>query len=275
MNEPLVTLGIGLVSGLLSGAFGIGGGVVTTPAIRLVLAAPALVAVGTPLPVIIPSALTGALNYWRRGALDVRAAVVCGIGGGVSAIAGAFATRAVGGSTVLLLTALLIGYTAVDMILQVFRPPRVGLEASEERDAYRPEESAAGPPTAGGMRPPVWKLALIGLITGAYSGLLGLGGGFILVPMLTRWIRFDIKRSIGTSLAAIAILAVPGTVTHSVLGNVDWGMAVGLMVGVVPGAWLGSRISLGASDRAVRIGFAGMLLIMGGVLAASELGWRP
>jgi hypothetical protein len=102
---------------------------------------------------------------------------------------------------------------------------------------------------------------------------MGLGGGFILVPMLTRWIRFDIKRAIGTSLAAIAILAVPGTVAHSVLGNVDWGMAAGLIVGVVPGAWLGSRISLGASDRAVRIGFSAMLLLMGGALAGSELGW--
>jgi uncharacterized membrane protein YfcA len=198
---------------------------------------------------------------------------MCGISGSLSAIAGALATRVVGGSTVLLLTAMLIGYTALDMILQVFRPPRVGLEASEERDAYVPEEPSATPPFAGAIRPAAWKLAIIGLLTGAYSGLMGLGGGFVLVPLLTRWIRFDIKRAIGTSLAAIAILAVPGTVAHSVLGNVDWAMAAGLIVGVVPGAWLGSRISLGASDRAVRIGFSAMLLLMGGALAGSELGW--
>jgi uncharacterized protein len=272
VSGALVTLGVGLVSGLFSGAFGIGGGVVTTPAIRLLLGASALVAVGTPLPVIIPSALTGALSYWRRGSLDARAALVCGLAGSASAIAGALATRAVGGTTVLLLTALLIGYTAIDMILQVFRPPRLGLEASEERDAFAPEDGSATPlisPPA----PAVWKLVIIGLITGSYSGLMGLGGGFVLVPLLTRWIHFDIKRAIGTSLAAIAILAVPGTVMHSVLGNVDWRMAAGLIVGVVPGAWLGSRIALGASDRAVRIAFAVVLLLVGGVLGGSELGW--
>ena len=67
MQTQLTTLAIGFVSGLFSGAFGIGGGIVTTPAIRLILGAPALVAVGTPLPVILPSAITGAL-YATAGA---------------------------------------------------------------------------------------------------------------------------------------------------------------------------------------------------------------
>ena len=280
MRELLTTVGIGFVSGVLSGMFGIGGGIVTTPAIRLILGAPALVAVGTPLPVIFPSAVTGALNYHRRDSLDVRVGVVCGLAGSLFAVIGALATRYVGGTVVLLATAALILYTAADMLLQVVRPPRLGLQAAEERDAFaRPEavqarlDSATAP--EGRPQAPIWRLALIGGVTGLYSGFLGLGGGFVLVPMLTRWLRFDIKRAIGTSLLAIAILAVPGTITHALMGHIDWRLAGALMIGVIPGAWLGSRITLGSSDRATRIAFAVMLLAVGGWLAAAELGWLP
>ena len=305
MRELLTTVGIGFVSGVLSGMFGIGGGIVTTPAIRLILGAPALVAVGTPLPVIFPSAVTGAVNYFRRGSLDVRVGVTCGIAGSLFAVLGALATQYVGGTVVLLATAALILYTAADMLLQVIRPPRVGLEASEERDAFRPsegEESDLGshaaedeyrgaaegagrgsgepcvvvPPTpAQPPSPKLGTLALIGALTGAYSGFLGLGGGFILVPLLTRWLHFDIKRAIGTSLLAIAIIAVPSTITHAFLGHIDWGIAAGLIVGVIPGAWLGARITLGSSDRTTRIAFAVMLLAVGAWLAVAELGWLP
>jgi hypothetical protein len=298
--KELTTVGIGLVSGLLSGAFGIGGGIITTPVIRLLLGAPALIAVGTPLPVIFPSAITGAVNYYRRGMLDVRTAIICAAVGSAFAVAGAIATQWAGGTAVLLLTAALILYTAADMIAQVLHPPRLGLEASEERDAFeRPAEDAAGdgggaarsyadeqPPAAArrvclstapppSPAPPAWKLAAIGALTGTYSGFLGLGGGFVLVPLLMRWLGFKIKPAIGTSLAAIAILAVPGTITHAVLGHVDWWLAGALAIGVVPGAWLGSRITLGASDRAVRIAFAVMLVSVGCLLAAGELGWLP
>jgi uncharacterized membrane protein YfcA len=287
----LKSLAIGLVSGMLSGAFGIGGGIITTPAIKLILGAGDLVAVGTPLPVIFPSAITGVLNYRRQGLLDVRAAFYCGVFGSAFAVLGALASQWVGGPIVLLATAALILYTAGDMTMQIVRPPRPAqrpeLEAGEERDAFGGparvqgprgveasacDDAAAAPaPAPQQPRTPLWQLALIGALTGTYSGFLGLGGGFVLVPMLSRWLGFDIKRAIGTSLAAIALLAVPGTITHAFLGHVDWLIAASLAVGVIPGAWLGARVTLGASDRAVRAGFALMLVLVGVWLGASVL----
>jgi uncharacterized membrane protein YfcA len=275
MSRLLTSLAIGFVSGLLSGAFGIGGGIITTPAIKLVLGAGDLIAVGTPLPVILPSAVTGVVNYRRGGLLDMRVALWCGAFGSAFAVLGAIATRWVGGTVVLLATATLILYTAVDMILQVVRPPRLGLEGSEERDAFVTEKAPAPLRAPAQASARIWQLAIIGALTGSYSGFLGLGGGFVLVPMLTRWLRFDIKRAIGTSLAAIAILAVPGTLTHAYLGHIDWAIAALLTLGVVPGAWEGSRITLGSSDHAVRVGFAVLLLAVGAWLAVAELGWIP
>ncbi len=292
MRDLATTLGIGFVSGVLSGAFGIGGGIITTPAIRLILGAPALVAVGTPLPVIFPSALTGAVSYLRAGVADVRAGVVCGVAGCATAVAGAWATRLVGGNVVLLATAALILYTAADMVLQVVKVPRRDLEGGEEADAFgspahstsdspdapRPDavRPDAGRPDAVPATPPAStpRLVAIGLLTGFYSGFLGLGGGFVLVPMLTRWLGFDIKRAIATSLFAITIIAVPGTVAHAVLGHIDWRVAGVLAIGVIPGAMLGARLTLGSAERTVRLGFAAMLTAVGAWLAISTLlGW--
>jgi len=305
MQDVALTLGIGFVSGVLSGAFGIGGGIITTPAIHLLLGAPALIAVGTPLPVIFPSALTGAISYARRGVMDVRAGVICGVAGSATAVLGAWTTRLVGGQVVLLATAALILYTAADMVLQVLRPPRRGLEGSEEADAFKASSptgkqaegaleagvsAAAGgavvaegnpasrserakPVSAGMTDSPssTLRLILIGILTGFYSGFLGLGGGFVLVPMLTRWVGFDIKRAIATSLLAITILAVPGTITHALLGNIDWRIAAVLAAGVIPGAIVGARFTLGSAERTVRLGFAALLLAVGAWLAITSL----
>ncbi|NTW29300.1 MAG: sulfite exporter TauE/SafE family protein [Coriobacteriia bacterium] len=272
MRQTAITLGIGFVSGVLSGAFGIGGGIVTTPAIRLILGAPALIAVGTPLPVILPSALTGAYNYYRRGIIDVRTAVACGLAGSLVAVASAYATRFVGGEVVLIATAMLILYVAADVIVSLVRPPRLGLEGGEEAEAFAAVSSPPeGAPQAPQSRPAWGSLLAVGALTGFYSGFLGLGGGFVLVPLLTRWLHFDIKRAIGTSLLAISILAIPGTITHALLGHIDWAIALSLALGVVPGAWLGARITLGASDRSVKIAFAALLVLVGVWLGASEL----
>lgn len=265
------TVAIGLASGVLSGMFGIGGGVLTTPAIRLLLGAPALVAVGTPLVAIIPSAVTGAFSYARSRIADVRSGLIIAAAGALSAIAGAWATKLVGGTFVLVATAAVIVYAAADMALQVVRPPKAVCDEPPTTDAPGEQvEPAAGAELAC-ERPGVFALAVIGLVTGFYSGFLGLGGGFIIVPMLTRWQRFSIKRAIGTSLVAVSLLAVPGTITHSLLGHIDWGIAAALVVGVIPGAMIGAKITLGTSDRHVRIGFAVLFSLVGIWLAVSEL----
>lgn len=257
---PFAAAAVGLLSGVLSGAFGIGGGIVTTPAI-VALGYPQLVAVGTPLPVIIPTALTGAWSYHRRGLVDVRVGLVLGAFGAVASTGGALAAEAVGGPAVLLVTAALIAYTAADMVI------------AEMRAASGPRGGASegGPADAAVPRPTLAALAVLGLATGLYSGFLGLGGGFIIVPALSRWLGLPIKRAIGTSLLAVSVIAVPGTLAHWTLGNVDMALAASLALGVVPGALLGARLTGAARDRTVRIGFAVMLAITGAWLAFASV----
>jgi uncharacterized membrane protein YfcA len=108
-------------------------------------------------------------------------------------------------------------------------------------------------------------------VTGLYSGLLGLGGGFVLVPVLTRWFGFSAKRAVGTSLVAIAVLAVPGAVTHYVLGHIDLRLALALSLTVIPGSLLGAKITAVASESFVRVGFAVLLVVAAVLLAVNEI----
>lgn len=248
MASPLAVVAVGLVAGVLSGAFGVGGGVVTTPAIRLLLGYPALIAVGTPLPVIVPTALAGAWSYWRAGLIDVRAALTIGLAGIPVTVLGAWLSDIAGGPLVLTVTAALIAYMAVDVAL--------GGRAS----ASRAESRRAG--FAG--------YALLGAVTGLYSGFLGLGGGFIIVPLLARAFGMPIKRAIGTSLLTVSLLAIPGTITHWYLGHVDVPLALTLMLGVVPGALLGARLTKKAGEATVRYAFAGLLAVTAVVLVVNE-----
>lgn len=245
---------VGLVAGILSGMFGVGGGLLTTPALRLLLGAPALIALGTPLPVIIPTAITGALAHDRRGTLDRRAGLAIGLAGAASAVAGARLSGLAGGSAVMVITAALILYMAADMLAQVYWPGRIR------------------PGVGGAHTARMSSLLVAGGLTGLLSGFLGLGGGFVIVPVLTRWFGFPVKRAIGTSLAAISIMAIPGSIAHYMLGHVDVALALSLTVSVVPGALLGARLAHKASDRSLRVGFALLLVISGAALAINEIG---
>jgi hypothetical protein len=256
--SPPLAIAVGLAAGVLSGAFGIGGGLVTTPAIRLLFQAPPLIAVGTPLPIVIPTALAGAVSYRGRGLADVRAGVIVGLAGSGTSVAGAYLSDLVGGSIVMLLTAALILYMAGDML----RPRSILHDHAEEGPGAALRSAAA---SCGG-------LVALGAAAGLYSGLLGLGGGFVLVPMLRRWLRYPIKRAIGTSLVAVTILAVPGSAAHWALGHVDVRLALLLAVGVVPGAVLGARLTALAHERHVEIAFAVVLVVTGAVLALNEAG---
>ncbi len=210
----------------------------------------------------MPGAVTGSISYARAKVSDVRSGLILGLAGAPFAVAGAFVADRVKGELVLLATAALVLWMAADMTLQTFRKPAI---SRRPRRRGRPRARSAVPATASRLAPARGDSFVIGGLAGLYSGFLGLGGGFVLVPTMTRFLGFPMKRAIGTSLTAVAILAIPGTITHGLLGNIDWPMALALIVGVVPGALVGARLSMGSSEKALRIGFAALLAVHRGL----------
>ncbi|MBK5211558.1 MAG: sulfite exporter TauE/SafE family protein [Coriobacteriia bacterium] len=256
----LPSVGLGLVSGVLSGMFGIGGGVITTPGIRLLLGGSAMSAVATPLVGIVPSSLTGAYNYLKKGVANWRIGIMLGGVGACFSAFGALAANHFGGKVVMVGTVVLILYAATDTIVSVVQSYKTHGESD-----VAAEVTNALPISKGAYL----KAGGIGAFAGVYSGFFGLGGGFVIVPLLRRLLKMDYHEAIGTSLLSVAMLSIPGLITHSLLGNVDWMMGAGIVVGVIPGAALGAKITLGTSERATSIGFAILLIVTGIWLGSS------
>ncbi|MEX2420794.1 MAG: sulfite exporter TauE/SafE family protein [Actinomycetota bacterium] len=165
----------------------------------------------------------------------------------VCAVLGAYLTEIVNAHLLLLATAGLIALTSI----QVMR---------------------RGPAAAGrSERTSGWTYGVIGSAAGFVSGLLGVGGGIVMVPAFTLWAGMPLKRALGTSLLVIAVLVIPGTIVHALLGHIDWAIFLVLTLGVVPGARIGARIALGARGRTLRLAVGGFLVLVAVAYGAAEL----
>jgi uncharacterized membrane protein YfcA len=287
-----VTVLVGVGAGMLSALLGVGGAVISTPAVRVLGASP-LQAVGSTVPAILPGALAGTLRYAREGLVEWRAALGLGVAGSVFAVVGALVSDVVDGGLLMVLTAALMlwsGYTVVrggrraaagpgdedtpavelvapdedeGLIGEVFE----GTEASETDTAFAHDDSTG----AATSSHPLSLLAVLGAASGFVAGLLGVGGGIVMVPVLTGPLKVPMKSAVASSLVAVAIFSVPALVTHTVLGHIDWAFALPLVIGVVPGARIGAHITVGSSERTVRLLFGALIVVLAVVYGASEL----
>jgi uncharacterized membrane protein YfcA len=241
---------IGLVAGVLSGLFGVGGGSVMTPGLDAFVPMSSIAAIATPLPVVFPTSITGAIAYTKAGQIDRRAATLMAPTGLIGAAAGAFATRWIDATILLLVTAGLIGWQSIGIM---------------RRRANGPDDDASERAVGAGT------YAVIGLAAGLISGLLGVGGGIVMVPLLAGWCRMPLKRVLGTSLLTIPALVIPGTIVHAWLGNIDWWAALFLTVGAVPGARIGAVLALGTAERTLRLVVGGGMLAIAVAYAALQI----
>jgi uncharacterized membrane protein YfcA len=254
-----LTLLLALSAGVLSGAFSMGGQVLMKPGIRLLGATP-LGAVGSTIPMILPTVASATLAYHRQGLIDWRAVRWAAPGGVVCAVLGSvLAPRIPGGGHLLqLATASLMLFAGLRM-----------WSRGRRRDPSQSEDRLPTPRTPTPVRPVGW--AAVGSASGLFSGLLGVGGGVIMVPGFSQVLAMPLITAIATSLVCAGIFAIPATIAHSILGTIEWRFATLLIVGAVPGARLGARLamraSLGGLERAVGV----MVTIIAVAYGAGEL----
>lgn len=254
-----LTLVAGLVTGILSGMFGVGGAIVSTPAIRALGATP-LDAIGSTLPSMLPSSISGTLRYHREGLVRWRAVAIVAGFGAFATVGGSLLSQVVPGEghVLMIATAGLVAITAWRMARSRDEPESPVPEAAPDVPAHRgPRERT--------------KLVATGIGAGTLSGLLGVGGGIIMVPLFAEWIGLSVKEAIGTSLACVGLLAIPATITHAFLGDINWWYAVALSVGVIPGARIGATFAIHASERNLRIAVSVVLGVVAVVYATGEL----
>lgn len=251
--STLVAAAVGAGSGMLSALAGVGGAVVSTPGIRVLGATP-LEAVGSTVPAIIPGALTGSIRYARAGLIDWPAGLTCGLAGATTSVLGAWTSDRIEGGWLMVLTALLVLWSSSSVLRRRHQVP------------------AADDTGVGGVGGHNWsRLMTLGCGAGFVAGLLGVGGGIVLVPAFRRFLRLDVKRTIATSLVAVALMSCASLVAHTIEGHIAWRFAVPLILGVIPGARLGSRIAVAASERTMRLTCGSLLLVLGSVYLITEV----
>lgn len=116
----------------------------------------------------------------------------------------------------------------------------------------------------------VAKVAFIGVIAGFMSGYVGVGGGFIMVPLFVSMLGIPMRLASGTSLTAVCILAIPGVIEQAFLSNIDYMVGIAMMVGSIPGAVVGANLVKRVPERALRFAFAAFLLLMAVLLIVNE-----
>lgn len=250
-NEILIALGIGLSTGFLSGLIGLGGGILLTPMLRLFLGTPQLLALATPLPVLFPTAISGSAAYYKERLADFRLGGLMLITALPMTWLGASLVPLVGGRTLMIWTAGFIMLVAGSFIM---------------RTILLKEQADDQPSPARTM------MALtIGAIGGFFAGLLAIGGGIIYIPAILRFFRRPMKVAQATSLAMVTIVAIPGTIKHAMLGNIDWRLALILAFGTIPAGYLGARVAVKLRNRTLERIFGVLTMAFGIYFLLTEL----
>ncbi|MFN8655674.1 MAG: sulfite exporter TauE/SafE family protein [Candidatus Obscuribacterales bacterium] len=262
----LKALPLGLAAGAFSGAFGVGGGVLSTPLLIMVIGAEPHVAVGTTLSMIIPTAVSGAITYSKKKLFSKKLAIASGLPAVVCTVLSSYLERDISGTVVIFCLAFLMITVGIDFATGI------GLRLRRAA-APDPDEATAGsePDPAEFTRSHVVHATIIGGIAGFLSGFLGIGGGFILIPLYCYLFHTPIKVAFGTSLLVVGAVALPGAIIHACYGHVDLPLALALLVGSVPGAKIGSHFSTKSKDDHLRITFGVILIILAITFAAPHL----
>ena len=276
-----LVLGMGLAVGFISGMFGIGGGFLMTPLLIFIGISPA-VAVATVSSHIAASSFSGAITYWRRRALDLALALMLlagGIAGTISGVLLFTELRALGqlDITIGLAYVLLLGSVGTIMLAEGVRAmlrERQGKPIALRRPGAHTWIHRL-PLKVRFKQSRIYVSAIpvcgIGLLMGFLGAVMGIGGGFLLVPMLIYFLRVPTNVVIGTSMVLTLVTMASATVLHAATNHlVDAVLAVLLMAGGVTGAQFGARAGQKMRGDRLRL-LLGCLVLAVGLRFAYDL----
>jgi len=281
--NALLMIALGTLVGLLSGMFGVGGGFLTTP-LLIFYGIPPTVAVASATTQITGASVSGAYAHWRRGGVDLKMGMVMIAGGAIGSLAGAGLFRwlqttgkidLVIGFLYVLLLGGIGGLMLKDAIVAL---GWVKLDEPEERPRHN--RWVASLPlrwrfyASGLYLSPIAPLAL-GFAAGMMTVLLGVGGGFILVPAMIYVLGMAARVVVGTSLVMILAVSAVSTMIHAITTQaVDIVLAGLLLVGGVIGAQYGAMLATKLKPDLLRFALAAIILLVA-LRMLLGLTWRP
>ena len=237
-------LALAAVIGLSLGLLGGGGSILTVPVLVYVLAVPAKMAIAMSLPVVGVTSAISAGVHWRLGNVRVTTA----LGFGVLAMIGAFAGAK--------LSVLLSGAAQLALLGAVMLAASGSMLRRRSFEAPAPLLSPAAPARAAVLAP-------VALAVGVLTGIVGIGGGFLVVPALVVLARVPMREAVGTSLLVIAMNSAAGFAGYVGTVMLDWGFLAGFTAAAVAGALVGTSLAARVLGETLKRAFGLFLLCMG------------
>jgi uncharacterized protein len=280
-----VIIGLGGIVGVLSGMFGVGGGFLTTP-LLIFYGIPPTVAAASAATQVMGSSVSGVFSHLSRNTVDVRMGAVMVAGGVLGTLLGAIIFSLLSSvgqidTVIAMLYVVLLGTVGLLMARESIH----ALVAISTGQTTRVRKRRHHPLVA--SLPLRWRFyksglyisplapLILGIITGIMTMLLGVGGGFIMVPIMLYILGMTTQVVVGTSLFQILFVTMASTMMHSLTTKaVDIVLAMLLLIGSVTGAQIGVRLSRAMRPEYLRILLAFIVLVVA-IRMALGLGWHP
>lgn len=228
---------VGILAGVMSGLFGIGGGIVMVPALIAIMGMDLLDANAVSLAaMLLPVGILGVINYYKAGYINIKDSLFISAGLLLGSYFGAELAISVNVGLLAKLYALFLIYVVLSYY-NVFE--RIFGKGKTK------EASAVPAP----MRP-WWHLLVMGVAAGVIAGMFGKGGGIVIVPVLIRFFNYDTKAATATSLAALQLpVGLPSVIVYAENGHLNLLYAGLMAAGIVTGVFAGSKLALKLSSR--------------------------
>jgi uncharacterized membrane protein YfcA len=239
---------LSLLIGVSLGFFGGGGSILTVPLLVYVFGLDPKTAIASSLLVVGTASTSGAIHHWRAGNVNLRTGLLFGAAGMTGAYIGGRVGAYLDGTLLLLLFACMMVLTSVAMW--------------QGRRARSP-----GPATQGATV----RLVLQGLAVGSFTGLVGAGGGFLIVPALTLWAGLSMHVAVGTSLLVIVLNTMAGFLGYLNHVQVDFKLIGAVSVIAIAGSFVGSALATKINPASLRRAFAVFVLAMAAFILVREV----
>lgn len=244
----LLVILAGAATGIVLGLFGSGGSIIAMPALMFLLNVEAKSAIAMSLGIVAVTATITAVDHWRHHNVDVRVAVVFGFFG----VIGTFAGAKVGVLTPVVVQLVLFALVMYAAAWKMLKPALV------------PQLAVAGglPPPERNVEVHMGHIAAHGIGVGVLTGVVGVGGGFLIVPALALLSGLRMKLAIGTSLAIVAAKSYAGFIGYLGAVPIDWHIMGSFTAVTIAGSFAGTRLAHRFSPEMLKRSFGGFLVIV-------------
>ncbi|MDP2834085.1 MAG: sulfite exporter TauE/SafE family protein [Pseudomonadota bacterium] len=247
----------GLATGMVLGLFGSGGSIIALPALMYLLHVEPKSAIAMSLGVVAVTATVSGLHNWRKGLVDVRVALVFGLFG----VAGTFAGARLGLVTPVVIQLGLFALVMYAAAWRMLKPAKVAAPA-----AGGVVSVGGGTAALGGCQdffsPCMGHIALHGIGVGVLTGLVGVGGGFLIVPALVLLSGIPMKTAVGTSLVIVAAKSYAGFLGYMGGVPIDYALMGAFTAVTVVGSFIGSHFANRISQAMLKKAFAWFLVVV-------------